>query len=82
MKKISAEAIATLEEQTRTDFDNQLKEQTETVIHMLDYYNEMYQNDECTYSEAREMAAEMAMVARKMVMTHLRVFFCCSFFAV
>lgn len=59
MKKISAEAIATLEEQTRTDFDNQLKEQTETVIHMLDYYNEMYQNDECTYSEAREMAAGM-----------------------
>lgn len=59
MKKISEEAIATLEEQTRADFDNKLKEQVEVVIHMLDQYYAAYQRDEYTYSEIRTMAADM-----------------------
>lgn len=59
MKKIAEQAILTLEEQTRADFDNQLKDQVETAVHMLDYYNEMYKNNECDYSKARQMAAAM-----------------------
>ena len=59
MKKISAEAVHMLEEQTRTEFDNKLKEQVETVFHMLDYYYAAYQRDEYTYSEARAAAADM-----------------------
>lgn len=59
MKKISAEAVHMLEEQTRTDFDNKLKEQVETVLHVLDYYYAAYQRDEYTYSEAKTAAADM-----------------------
>lgn len=57
MRKISEEALAALEQQTRTDFDNNLKEQIESVFGVLDYYYTLYSNDELDYSEARAQAA-------------------------
>ena len=58
MEKISTKAVATLEEQIRTEFDHNLMEQVETVTGMLDYYYGLYSNDECEYGDARRMAAE------------------------
>ena len=59
MRQIRQNAMDTLEEEARTNYDSMLKEQVDNAISMLDQYNQKYENGECTLEEAKKQAADM-----------------------
>ena len=59
MKEIATTAEATLENQTRQDYDNAIKEQVEDAISMLEVYNKAYEDGKMTLDEAKKQGADM-----------------------
>lgn len=59
MNTIGKGAEATIEEEMRTQYDTQIKEQVENAISMLEQYNAAYEAGECTLEEAKEQGADM-----------------------
>ena len=58
MRQIQQNAIAALEEEARSNYDEMLKEQVENAISMLEQYNLKYENGECTLEEAEKQALQ------------------------
>ena len=58
MANIAKTATATLESQTRQDYDSAIKEQVENAISMLDTYNQAYEAGTLTLEEAKKQAAD------------------------
>lgn len=59
MNTIGRGAEATIEEEMRTQYDSQIKEQVENAISMLEQYNAAYEAGECTLEEAKKQGADM-----------------------
>ena len=59
MRQIRQNAMETLEEEARTNYDEMLKEQVGNAISMLEQYNQKYENGECSLEEAKQQAADM-----------------------
>ncbi len=59
MKEIATTAEATLENQTRQDCDNAIKEQVEDAISMLEVYNKAYEDGKMSLDEAKKQGADM-----------------------
>lgn len=59
MREIATTAEATLENQTRQDYDNAIKEQVEDAISMLEVYNKAYEDGKMTLDEAKKQGADM-----------------------
>ena len=57
MRTIEQYAEETLEEAMRQDYDDSIKEEVDNALAVLDYYNTLYENGECTLEEAKEQAA-------------------------
>ena len=50
--------LKVLEESIRTDFDNNIKEQVESVVSLINTINTKYENGEYTLEEAKKIAAD------------------------
>lgn len=59
MKQIKKQANETLEEETRAQYDEKIKEEVENAISMLSQYYAKYEAGECTLEEAKEQGADM-----------------------
>ena len=59
MNKIADHALESQEKQILSDYDNAIKEQVDNAITMLNVYNSMYENGECTLEEAKKQGADM-----------------------
>ncbi|MBO5032893.1 MAG: methyl-accepting chemotaxis protein [Lachnospiraceae bacterium] len=64
MKKVEEEALATLEETIREDYDQNIKEQVENVLSLLDAINAQYENGAYTLEEAKKLAADQVRALR------------------
>lgn len=59
MNRIADHALESQEKQILSDYDNAIKEQVDNAITMLNVYNSMYENGECTLEEAKKQGADM-----------------------
>lgn len=59
MEGIADAATETLEEQTRKDYDQSIKEEVENAISMLDGYYQAYKDGTCSLEEAKKQGADM-----------------------
>lgn len=59
MKDIADNATATLEKQTREDYDTAIKEQVDNAISMLDTYYKAYEAGTLTMDEAKKQGADV-----------------------
>ncbi len=59
MNRIADHALESHEKQILSDYDNAIKEQVDNAITMLNVYNSMYENGECTLEEAKKQGADM-----------------------
>lgn len=59
MNRIADRALESQENQILSDYDNAIKEQVDNAITMLNVYNSMYENGECTLEEAKKQGADM-----------------------
>ena len=59
MTAITNRALETQEQQIRSDYDNNIKEEVENALSMLDVYNSMYENGSLTLEEAKKQGADM-----------------------
>ena len=58
MANIRDNSIETLETQTRSEYDEEIKNQVQNALTMLDSYNERYKAGDYTLEEAKELAAD------------------------
>lgn len=59
MNRIADRALESQEKQILSDYDNAIKDQVDNAISMLNVYNSMYENGECTLEEAKKQGADM-----------------------
>lgn len=59
MTQIKEQANKTLEEETRAQYDENIKEEVENAISMLAQYYAKYEAGECTLEEAKKQGADM-----------------------
>lgn len=58
MSTIEQYAEKTLEEAMYQDYDDSIKWEVDSALSVLDYYNTLYENGECTLEEAKKQAAD------------------------
>lgn len=58
MMKVKNMALKSMEEATRAEYDNSIKEQVDGVISLLDTINKQYEAGEYTLEEAQKLAAD------------------------
>ena len=64
LRYISDTATATLEKQTRQDYDDAIKEQVDNAISMLDTYYKAYEEGTITLDEAKKQGADTLRMLR------------------
>ena len=58
MMQLKNDAINKLEEQTRADYDTEIKNQVDNALTVLDYFEQQYEQGKCTLEEAKVQAAD------------------------